>query len=91
MTLTLEQGFPYGRVRGPILRGRGLAAQGQRAEGLAYMQQGLAAWRATGQGFESYFFLHRWPRCMDRGDSPRPGWRLGRNFAARGQGWGAVW
>ncbi len=50
MTLALEQGFPYWAARGPILRGWALAAQGQRAEGLAHMQQGLAAWRATGAG-----------------------------------------
>ncbi len=50
MTLAIEQGFPYWAARGPILRGWALAAQGQRAEGLAYMQQGLAAWRATGAG-----------------------------------------
>ncbi len=50
MTLALEQGFPYWAVRGPILRGWALAAQGQRAEGLAHMQQGLADWRATGAG-----------------------------------------
>jgi TOMM system kinase/cyclase fusion protein len=50
MTLAIEQGFPYWAARGPILRGWALAAQGQRAQGLAYMQQGLAAWRATGAG-----------------------------------------
>jgi class 3 adenylate cyclase/predicted ATPase len=49
-TLAIEQGFPYWAARGPILRGWALTAQGQRAEGLAEMQQGLAAWRATGAG-----------------------------------------
>jgi predicted ATPase len=50
MTLAIEQGFPYWAARGPILRGWALAAQGQHTEGLAHMQQGLAAWRATGAG-----------------------------------------
>jgi predicted ATPase len=50
MMLAIEQGFPYWAARGPILRGWALMAQGQRAEGVAQMQQGLAAWRATGAG-----------------------------------------
>jgi predicted ATPase len=50
MTLAIEQGFPYWAARGPILRGWALTAQGQQAEGLAQMQQGLATWRATGAG-----------------------------------------
>jgi predicted ATPase len=44
--LAVEQGVPYWAARGPILRGWAPAAQGQRAEGLALMQPGLAAWRA---------------------------------------------
>jgi class 3 adenylate cyclase len=50
MMLAIEHGFPYWAARGPILRGWALMAQGQRAEGVAQMQQGLAAWRATGAG-----------------------------------------
>ena len=50
MALAIEQGFPYWAARGPMLHGWALTAQGQRAEGLAQMQQGLAAWRATGAG-----------------------------------------
>jgi TOMM system kinase/cyclase fusion protein len=50
MTLAIEQGFPYWAARGPMLHGWALTVQGQRAEGLAQVQQGLAAWRATGAG-----------------------------------------
>jgi predicted ATPase len=50
MALAIEQGFPYWAARGPMLHGWALTVQGQRAEGPAQMQQGLAAWRATGAG-----------------------------------------
>jgi predicted ATPase len=48
MTLATEQGFPHWLVVGTFMRGWALAAQGQEAEGMAQMQQGLAARRATG-------------------------------------------
>jgi predicted ATPase len=43
-----EQGFPFFLAQGTILRGWALAEQGQEAEGIAQMSQGLAAHRATG-------------------------------------------
>jgi predicted ATPase len=48
MALSREQGFPYWLALGTIRRGWALAAQGQRAEGVEQIQQGIAAWRATG-------------------------------------------
>jgi DNA-binding winged helix-turn-helix (wHTH) protein/predicted ATPase len=48
MTLATELGFPYWLVSGTILRGWALAEQGQGAEGIVQMRQGLAAWRAMG-------------------------------------------
>ena len=42
-TLATAQGFPLCGGWGTILRGWALAAQGQGEEGLAQMQQGLAA------------------------------------------------
>ena len=48
MTLATEQEFPYFLTTGMIVRGWALAAQGQVEEGIARMQQGLTAWRATG-------------------------------------------
>ena len=48
MVLAHEQGFALWMARGTILRGWALAMQGQAAEGIAQMRQGLAAWQATG-------------------------------------------
>ena len=56
LALATEQGFAVLRANGTIFRGWALAQrsheldarQGQREEGMAQMQQGLAAWRATG-------------------------------------------
>jgi len=43
-----EQGFPFFLAQGAILRGWALTEQGQEAEGIAQMSQGVAAHRATG-------------------------------------------
>jgi predicted ATPase len=48
MTLSTEQGFPFWLAQGTVVRGRVLAEQGQVEEGIAQMQQGLAAFRAMG-------------------------------------------
>jgi TOMM system kinase/cyclase fusion protein len=46
--LSREQGFPFWFTWGTILRGWAFAEHGQGAEGIAQMQQGLAAYQATG-------------------------------------------
>jgi class 3 adenylate cyclase/predicted ATPase len=46
--LSTEQGFPYWLAWGTILRGWALAEQGQNEEGITQIQQGLAAYWATG-------------------------------------------
>jgi predicted ATPase len=43
-----EQGFPFFLAQGTIMRGWALAEQGQNAEGIAQIRQGLAAHEATG-------------------------------------------
>jgi predicted ATPase len=48
IALTSEHGFAQRLAQGMILRGAALAIQGQGAEGIAQMRQGLAAKRATG-------------------------------------------
>jgi predicted ATPase/DNA-binding winged helix-turn-helix (wHTH) protein len=48
VALTSEHGFAQRLAQGMILRGAALAIQGQGAEGIAQMRQGLAAKRATG-------------------------------------------
>jgi predicted ATPase len=48
IALCTEQGFPFWLPYGTILRGWALAELGQGEEGIALIQQGLAAVRATG-------------------------------------------
>jgi class 3 adenylate cyclase/predicted ATPase len=48
MTLSAAHGFQNYLTAGMVLRGWALATQGQRAEGLAQMHQGLQDWRSTG-------------------------------------------
>jgi class 3 adenylate cyclase/predicted ATPase len=48
ITLSTEQGFPYWVAGGTIVRGWALTEQGQVEEGIAQMQQGLAAFRNMG-------------------------------------------
>src|SRR2546426_6398988 len=48
MLLSTEQGFPDWLAVGTMQRGWALAAQGHGAEGIAQIQQGLAALRAAG-------------------------------------------
>ena len=48
LALAAEQGFPLWTAEGTVLQGWVLAEQGQLEEGLAQMQQGLAAYRTIG-------------------------------------------
>jgi class 3 adenylate cyclase/predicted ATPase len=48
IALCTEQGFAQYRAWGVTMRGWSLAAQGQAAEGIEQMSQGIADWRATG-------------------------------------------
>ena len=55
--LSTEQGFPLRVAQGMIMRGWALAARGRREEGIAPMQQGLTALRATGAPLHQTFYL----------------------------------
>jgi predicted ATPase len=55
--LATEYGIPLYRAFGAILQGWALAHQGQNQEGLAQIQQGLTAWRATGAETLRPYFL----------------------------------
>jgi predicted ATPase/class 3 adenylate cyclase len=48
VALATEQGFTHWVALGTSLRGWALAMQGQGAEGMAQVRQGMAAWQATG-------------------------------------------
>jgi predicted ATPase len=55
--LSDEQGFPLWMMQGPIWRGWALAEQGKKAEGIAQIHQGLAAYRAIGGEVLRPYFL----------------------------------
>jgi class 3 adenylate cyclase/predicted ATPase len=55
--LSTEQGFPMWLAYGTILRGWALTAQGEGAEGIAQINQGLVAHRATGAEIQRPYFL----------------------------------
>jgi predicted ATPase/DNA-binding winged helix-turn-helix (wHTH) protein len=56
MALCTEQGFALYLARGTILQGWAIAEQGQGAEGLAQMRQGLVAYQTTGAAvFRPYY------------------------------------
>jgi predicted ATPase len=57
ITLATEQGFPYWMAMGSIMRGWALAQQGQAQEGIAQIEQGLRAFRATGSELLQPYFL----------------------------------
>ena len=57
IALARDQGFAFWLGGGTILCGWALAEQGQAAEGMAQMRQGLAAWRATGSEMDRPYHL----------------------------------
>jgi predicted ATPase len=57
ITIAHEHGIQVGLGSGSILRGWALAEQGQVEEGIAQMQQGLAAVQAMGTGLYRSYFL----------------------------------
>jgi predicted ATPase len=57
VALATEHGFVQWAAQGTILRGRVLAMQGHATEGIAQVQQGLAAYRATGSALLQPYFL----------------------------------
>ncbi len=57
ISLATEQGFPYWRAVGALMRGWALTHQGQVKEGIAQMPQGLQAYRATGAVAIQPYFL----------------------------------
>ncbi len=57
MTLSTEQRFPHWLAYGTILRSWALTTQGEGAEGIAQMRQGLVARRATGAELNRPYFL----------------------------------
>ena len=57
IALATEHGFVLWRAYATILRGWALATQGQAAEGIASIRQGITAWQATGAAWWRPYFL----------------------------------
>jgi predicted ATPase len=57
IALSTEQGFAYWLAFATILRGWAITAQGEGAEGIAQVRQGLVAHRATGAELHVPYFL----------------------------------
>jgi predicted ATPase len=57
IAISTEQGFPFWLAYGTILRGWALTAQGQGAEGIAQVRQGLVAHRVTRSELQRPYFL----------------------------------
>lgn len=57
LALATEHGFPFWLTWGTILSGWALAEQGRAADGIARMQQGMSAFRATGAELWRTHFL----------------------------------
>ncbi len=73
MTLSTKQGFTQWLAMGTILQGWALAEQGQGEEGIAQLQQGLAAWRATGAELGWPWFLAMMAEAYGKGRQTEDG------------------
>ena len=84
MALAAEHGFAVFGAGGTIFRGWALAersvepgaGQGQREEGIAQMQQGLAAWRATGAEALRPYYLALLAEASGKGGQAEEGLHL---------------
>lgn len=70
VALATDHGLPYGLACGTILSGCALAEQGRAAEGIALIQQGLNAYRATGaELFRTHFLALLAQACAAAGQA----------------------
>ena len=76
IALSTEQGFTQYLVRGTILRGGVLAAQGRSEMGIAQMRQGLAAFQTSGGGVSQPSFLALLAEAYGQGGQGEEGLRV---------------
>ena len=57
MAVSAEQGFPHWLAKATVYKGWALGQQGRVAEGLAYVHQGIAGWKAGGAGHVLGWYL----------------------------------
>jgi len=73
ISLCTEHGFPFWLAWGMVLRGSALGAQGDLARGIAEIQQGLDAYRATGAAVARPYFLTLLAEVYARAEQAEPG------------------
>src|SRR5262249_40611069 len=73
IALCTEQGFAFFLAHGALQRGWAWTEQGQGEEGVAQIQQGLAAWRATGAEIERPYILARLAEAYGKVRQPEEG------------------
>jgi class 3 adenylate cyclase/predicted ATPase len=73
IALCTEQGFPYWLDYGTILRGWALTSQGEEAEGIAQMRQGLISHRATGTELHRPYFFSLLTEAYEKIGQPEEG------------------
>jgi class 3 adenylate cyclase/predicted ATPase len=73
IALSTEQGFPFWLAYGTILRGWALTAQGEGAEGISQMRQGLVAHQATGAKLQRPHFLSLLAEGYEKVGQPKEG------------------
>jgi predicted ATPase len=91
MALSMEQGFAYFAAQAMIMLGWGLVLQGQHAEGMTQMQQGLENHRATERVVGESYFLALLAEAHGIRGTPQTGLRVVTKALAyvgrSGEGW----
>ncbi len=76
LALSSEQGFAQWAAAGAMMRGWGLAEQGQAEEGIAQMRQGLQAWQGMGIEAGQPYWLALLAEAYTRLEQVEEGWRV---------------
>jgi predicted ATPase len=76
MTLSTKQGFPFWLANGTILRGWALTAQGEPADGIAQIHQGLVARRAKDLQIHRPYFLSLLAEAYGKAGQPEEGLKV---------------
>jgi predicted ATPase len=92
IALSNERGFAFWLAHGKILRGWAVTAQGEGADGIAQMRQGLVAYRATGAELDRLYFLSLLAEGYEKVGQPEEGLTmLGEALATVGDTGEGIW
>ena len=89
--LSTEQNFPHFLAAASMIRGWALTHSGEAETGLAQLQQGLPAWRATGAGLYEPYFLGLQAEAHGRSGAVEEGLDLVAKALARVEETGERW